>query len=74
MALIEHNKRIEMALAFIADARIVRPNLSNVELIDEASMRFNLTPLDAIHLKKIFMNQGNDTNPTSNTNTVTDIL
>ncbi|KAA0204329.1 hypothetical protein K9U34_03970 [Lawsonia intracellularis] len=57
MSIIKHNQLIQNALNFLIEAHKSRPSISIVELIDEASMRFNLTPLDAMHLTKIFSPQ-----------------
>lgn len=72
MALIEHNKRIERALAFITEERIIRPEVPIFDLVDEASIQFDLTPLDTIHLNNLFAKQANEPILKSNNTVVTD--
>lgn len=57
MSIITHSQLIQNALSFLIEAQKSRPSISITELIDEASMRFNLTPLDTMHLTKIFSPQ-----------------
>ena len=54
MSLISHNILLQEALTFLTEAHKKHPGIPIVELIDEAGMRFNLTPLDTLHLMKIF--------------------
>lgn len=66
MSIIKHNQLIQNALNFLIEAHKSRPLTSIIELIDEASMRFNLSPLDTMHLTKIFSPQlikNNNTTP-----------
>lgn len=57
MPIIKHSQLVQKALNFLIEAQKSRPSISITELIDEASMRFNLTPLDTMHLTKIFSSQ-----------------
>lgn len=57
MSIIKHSQLLQSALNFLTEAHQKHPKTSIIELIDEASMRFNLTPLDAVHLTEIFSPQ-----------------
>lgn len=61
MTLITYNKRIQKALDFLIDKQKTRPEATTSELIDEAGMRFDLTPLDTLHLTELLI--GNATMP-----------
>jgi hypothetical protein len=50
------------ALAYIAEQRVLAPSKSLAALLDEAGMRFNLTPLDAAALERLLRNPPSDGN------------
>ena len=45
---------VRKAAAFIAEERELHPDKKLSALLDEAGMRFNLNPLDAASLERIF--------------------
>lgn len=45
---------VRRAAAFVADTRKTHPERSLHAILDEAGMRFNLTPLDSNHLLRLF--------------------
>lgn len=45
---------VRKAVAFIAEQREQHPEKSLACLLDEAGMRFNLTPLDATAIERLF--------------------
>lgn len=45
---------VRKAAAFLAEQRAQTPGKSLASLLDEAGMRFNLTPLDAAALERLF--------------------
>jgi hypothetical protein len=45
---------VKQAAAWIAEARSLHPEKKLATLLDEAGMRFNLTPLDSQSLERIF--------------------
>lgn len=45
---------VRKAAAFIAEERNLHPDKKLANLLDEAGMRFNLTPLDAAALERLF--------------------
>ncbi|MEG1610464.1 MAG: hypothetical protein RR317_04705 [Bilophila sp.] len=53
MPLIEHGELVRHALEYILEERNARPGTSLPCLLDEAGMRFNLTPLDAQSLCRL---------------------
>lgn len=54
MALIEHGELVRRALEYVQEERRRRPEARLSSLLDEAGMRFNLTPLDAAQLARLF--------------------
>ena len=48
------NELVRKAAAFIAEERERNPQRALAALLDEAGMRFNLTPLDAVALERLF--------------------
>ena len=50
MTLIEHGELVRRALEYVQEERCRRPDAPLSSLLDEAGMRFNLTPLDAAQL------------------------
>lgn len=53
-SLIPQNELVRKAAAFIAEERATSSGKDLAVLLDEAGMRFNLTPLDAQALERIF--------------------
>ena len=49
-----HKKENSMAAAWLAEQRALYPEKSLAALLDEAGMRFNLNPLDAAALGRLF--------------------
>jgi hypothetical protein len=47
---------VRKALAYIMEQRALDPNKPVARLLDEAGMRFNLTPLDAAVMERLFQN------------------
>ena len=45
---------VRKAAAYLAEQRTLHPGKSLSALLDEAGMRFNLTPLDAAALERVF--------------------
>ena len=45
---------IRKAAAFVAETRKAEPSRSLASILDEAGMRFNLTPLDGEALHRLF--------------------
>jgi len=52
---------IRKAAAFVAETRKEQPERSLESIVDEAGMRFNLTPLDSEALLRLFKNSPDDT-------------
>ncbi|MGN0008090.1 MAG: hypothetical protein ACI33N_00290 [Desulfovibrionaceae bacterium] len=48
---------VRKAAEWIAEARALHPGTPLPALLDEAGMRFNLTPLDAQSLERIFRSE-----------------
>lgn len=57
--LVSRNELVRRAAAYIAEERAAHPEKSLSTLLDEAGMRFNLTPLDAAALERIFQEEKN---------------
>ena len=53
-SLIPQGELVRKAAAYITEQRACNPNKSLAMLLDEAGMRFNLTPLDAQALERLF--------------------
>lgn len=51
---VSQSELVRRAAEHIAEQRAANPERSLAELLDEAGMRFNLTPLDAAALERIF--------------------
>ena len=47
---------VRKAAAYLAEERARDPRKDLSQLLDEAGMRFNLTPLDAMSLERLFRN------------------
>ena len=56
-SLISRNELVRRAAAYIAEERAAHPEKALAVLLDEAGMRFNLTPLDAAALERIFQEE-----------------
>ena len=48
---------VRKAAAYLAEHRALHPGKSLSTLLDEAGMRFNLTPLDAAALERLFRDE-----------------
>ena len=48
---------VRKAAAYMAEQRAQHPGKSLSTLLDEAGMRFNLTPLDAAALERLFRDE-----------------
>ena len=55
--LVSQNELVRKAAAYISEKRAENPKSDLSKLLDEAGMRFNLTPLDAAALERIFKNE-----------------
>lgn len=53
----KHGDLVHDALAYILEAKTTRPETSLNKLLDEAGMRFNLTPLDAESLRRLLQEE-----------------
>ena len=53
---------IRKAAAFIAETRKAQPERSLESILDEAGMRFNLTPLDSEAIRRLFTTDTPQTN------------
>ncbi|MBQ3060072.1 MAG: hypothetical protein IJD16_07145 [Desulfovibrio sp.] len=53
-SLIPQGELVRKAAAYINEERTANPQKSLAALLDEAGMRFNLTPLDAQALERLF--------------------
>jgi hypothetical protein len=51
---IPQGELLRQAAAFVAETRKERPSRSLESVLDEAGMRFNLTPLDCEGLRRLF--------------------
>lgn len=54
MPVIEHGELVSRALEYVQEEHLSRPNAPVSMLIDEAGMRFNLSPLDTAQLTRLF--------------------
>ncbi len=54
MSLIEHSELVARALDYVQGERLEHPDTPLSSLLDDAGMRFNLSPLDAEQLARIF--------------------
>jgi len=55
-SMIPPGELIRKAAAFVAETRKAEPSRSLESILDEAGMRFNLTPLDSEALYRLFSN------------------
>ena len=58
--IIPQSELTRKALAYIAEQRALKPHKSVANLLDEAGMRFNLTPLDTAALERLLQNSPTD--------------
>ncbi|MDR3363035.1 MAG: hypothetical protein LBO64_09405 [Desulfovibrio sp.] len=61
MSVISQSELVRKALAYVIERRANTPGKSIANLLDEAGMRFNLTPLDTAALERIFYEQQSNT-------------
>lgn len=54
MPLVEHGELVRRAVEYVEEERKSRPDVPLSRLLDEAGMRFNLSPLDACRLSRVF--------------------
>lgn len=52
--IVSQSELVRKAAAYLAEQRSLRPDAKLANLLDEAGMRFNLTPLDAAALERLF--------------------
>ena len=52
--LLSPGEAVRKAAAFVAETRKAEPSRSLASILDEAGMRFNLTPLDSEALYRLF--------------------
>ena len=52
--IVSQGELIRRAAAFVAEERKDKPDRSLSSILDEAGMRFNLTPLDSQALERLF--------------------
>ncbi|MBO4301504.1 MAG: hypothetical protein J5861_07885 [Desulfovibrio sp.] len=57
--IVSQNELVRKAAAYLVEQKNLRPEASIATLLDEAGMRFNLTPLDAAALERLFHEQLN---------------
>ena len=60
MTIIEHGELVRRALEYVLDEPCGHPDAPLFSLLDEAGMRFNLTPLDAAKLARLFSEKGQE--------------
>lgn len=65
-AIMPQSELLRKALAYITEQRALNPGKSLACLLDQAGMRFNLTPLDAATLERLFQNPPADGAHTEN--------
>lgn len=51
---------LKKAAAFISESKAEKPEKNLADIIDEAAMRFNLSPLDSEALARLFSESGSD--------------
>lgn len=51
---------VRRAFAYLQEERKQKPGKSLASLLDEAGMRFNLTPVDAAALERLFRSEQKD--------------
>lgn len=63
MNLARHDDLVREALAFLLDMRAQKPETPLARLLDEAGMRYNLSPLDAERLSRIARREPDSVRP-----------
>lgn len=53
MSLIEHGELVQRAIAYILEQQTKHPEKTLSFFLDEAGMRFNLTPLDSQQVRRL---------------------
>lgn len=61
MSTVPHSELVARAVAYVAESRKDFPEKALSRVLDEASMRFNLSPLEAMHLQRVFSPEKNET-------------
>lgn len=56
-SIMPHGELVRKAAAFVAEKRREEPARPLSSILDEAGMRFNLTPLDSEGLRRLFSDQ-----------------
>ena len=56
-AIIPHSELLRRAVSYVNDTRQDSPDKPLAEILDEASMRFNLSPLDGEALQRLFSSE-----------------
>lgn len=54
---VSQSELVRRAAAFVAEERAAKPDRPLMDILDEAGMRFNLTPLDAESLRRLFSDE-----------------
>ena len=55
--IIPHSELLRRAVAHVSDARAENPKKKLSEILDEACMRFNLSPVDGEALQRLFSSE-----------------
>lgn len=63
MPLVEHGELVRRAVEYVEEERKDRPGVPLARLLDEAGMRFNLSPLDGQRLSRVFEEQREEAVP-----------
>jgi len=58
-SLLSSGEAVRKAAAFVAETRKAEPSRFLASILDEAGMRFNLTPLDSEALNRLFSDAPN---------------
>ncbi len=58
--LINHSELLKRAAAYVAETLVEHPERDIHAIIDEAGMRFNLSPNDSESLKRLFSKEKED--------------
>lgn len=53
-----HSELLRRAVSYVNDTRNDNPEKSLAEILDEAAMRFNLSPLDGDYLQRLYSSGG----------------
>lgn len=52
--IIYHNELVKRAIVYLEQSLVERPEARKADLLDDACMRFNLSPADASALERLF--------------------